>query len=1183
MKRLASLTLVLAIGSIAHAQYVPLRSGVVHQPNNPFPLTCTYGQSPAVFVESTGCSWFCGSGGIYTAAPCGGVSSGTPPGVDGDVPFNDNGAYGVHSGFHINKSTGVVSASGFAGPLAGNANTATNLSSDLPFDRLTQGSALSLLGVAGNATADHASIAAASDFCIYRRNGTVIGCGSINLASANAVGSSILPAANIDSAIARLSQLGAIYQAIDANDLAQIAALNDCGSVDGKIIKIAGGVWVCGDDATTGGGAVTGSGVNLRVSYWTGTNSTGSDALFTFDPVTHTLTVTNLVGALSGNATTASSCAALSAGLTGVVTSAGTGNLVTSWNDSEIAALAGTVSAADRLAYFTGPGAAAVTVLTAFARTVLDDIDAPTFRTTIGLGSVDNTSDATKNSATATLQNKTIDGGDSGVTTVRAALANVIRNRTHNTDCTLLTDGQQGEQCIDEDDGKVWGCIPTAGLCDTPAEWKRVDSASTGGTVTGSGTPAANELVGYTDTTGLAIKPSGITKTSNDYTFPGGVLSTCTPGSADCGFRIPSNTAEPNAPSTAGEVILYPFADEWWIKDSGDGTTARKVLDSGNFAGDFACPSESAACFVTTTAKATERAAAATLTNKTVDAGAAGAGTTRPSGGNIIKHLTHATDCRTMTGITQGEQCIDLDDGKTWNCITTDGNCDTSGEWARVDASGGSGLTAGLIHENIASPGASTARVLMRTTEAINIDSIYAALTGTTSSTWDLLFARAADASTVGQVIGTDAVTSSTAGVSVTATNPVIPKDAYLWYKASAVSGTPTNLFVQIAYSAATAAQCNDGVDNDGVNGIDYPADSGCSSATDNTEATPDTTAPEAIADLAASSPTSSSCVLNWTAPHEDGASGGNVASYDCRVCTQATCSTTMDNTEYASATALTGEPTPSTAGSAQSPSFTASGLSASTAYVFACKSNDEVPNTSAVSNSATCTTSASTNANLLNETFNPTGYDLSWTESNGAANINEDFATNPPITSVTGFTTQCLKVTQTGSTRTSAWSNLSAAQTSGTVYARTYFYLDPTNLPDGVYTDIFELNSQTVTTFTDSSGSGPRITLAQAAGVYSLKFCLGGGCAASTQTITASTGYRVEFSATISSVSGGVVTVSAYEFRVNGSTVATGSGTFNDATNTGIGRLIVGVDQNDNATVYFDAAAVGNVTWIGP
>jgi hypothetical protein len=122
-----------------------------------------------------------------------------------------------------------------------------------------------------------------------------------------------------------------------------------------------------------------------------------------------------------------------------------------------------------------------------------------------------------------------------------------------------------------------------------------------------------------------------------------------------------------------------------------------------------------------------------------------------------------------------------------------------------------------------------------------------------------------------------------------------------------------------------------------------------------------DSTAPEAIADLAASAPTASACTLGWTAPHEDGAYGGAVSSYDCRVCSQAVCTTNptvMDDTEYGTATTLTGEPaSPASPGGAES--FSAGGLSASTAYVFGCKSSDGT-NASAISTqSGTCTTAA--------------------------------------------------------------------------------------------------------------------------------------------------------------------------------------------------------------------------------
>lgn len=77
--------------------------------------------------------------------------------------------------------------------LSGSNNTFTNIplatavTGDLPYANIAQGSALSVLGVTGNAGADVASIVAANNDEVLRRSGTSVAFGAINLASTSAV------------------------------------------------------------------------------------------------------------------------------------------------------------------------------------------------------------------------------------------------------------------------------------------------------------------------------------------------------------------------------------------------------------------------------------------------------------------------------------------------------------------------------------------------------------------------------------------------------------------------------------------------------------------------------------------------------------------------------------------------------------------------------------------------------------------------------------------------------------------------------------------------------------------------------------------------------------------------------------------------------------------------------------
>lgn len=145
--------------------------------------------------------------------------------------------------------------------------------------------------------------------------------------------------------------------------------------------------------------------------------------------------------------------------------------------------------------------------------------------------------------------------------------------------------------------------------------------------------------------------------------------------------------------------------------------------------------------------------------------------------------------------------------------------------------------------------------------------------------------------------------------------------------------------------------------------------------ATETTGST-DVTPPAAVADLVASSPTTTTIDLDWTAPGDDN-NTGTATSYDIRYSTA-----TITEANWAAATQVTGEPIPSIAGTPES--MTVTGLNYGTTYYFAIKTSDEVPNESAISNVTSATTTTPPPIIIFDETFPNT--DAAWNGSGDTA-----------------------------------------------------------------------------------------------------------------------------------------------------------------------------------------------------
>lgn len=106
---------------------------------------------------------------------------------------------------------------------------------------------------------------------------------------------------------------------------------------------------------------------------------------------------------------------------------------------------------------------------------------------------------------------------------------------------------------------------------------------------------------------------------------------------------------------------------------------------------------------------------------------------------------------------------------------------------------------------------------------------------------------------------------------------------------------------------------------------------------------------PAAVADLSITDVAATSISLRWTAPGDDG-NTGTASQYDIRYAIEPITDSNWDD-----AVQVGGETSPKSAGSTER--FTVTGLSPGTAYYWAIKTADEVPNWSALSNVASGST----------------------------------------------------------------------------------------------------------------------------------------------------------------------------------------------------------------------------------
>ena len=280
------------------------------------------------------------------------------------------------------------------------------------------------LGTADNPQFATVEIGHSSDTTLSRVSSGVAAIEGSNILLASGLGSITQPhdATLTDLAGATLSQGDILYQ--NATNLVNLPA-----GTSGQFLKTQGAganpVW-----ATIAGGGDMLSANNLSDVANAATSATNL-GLGTGD--SPQFTGVN-VGHASDTTITRASAGVIAVEGSNVLLASNLGSSVQAY-DSELNALAGLSSAANKLPYFTGSGTAALTDFTAAGRALVDDASASDQRTTLGLGSSDNPEFAT------------IELGAASDTTLSRVSAGTIAVEGNNV-LTSATGIAQGKQTI---------------------------------------------------------------------------------------------------------------------------------------------------------------------------------------------------------------------------------------------------------------------------------------------------------------------------------------------------------------------------------------------------------------------------------------------------------------------------------------------------------------------------------------------------------------------------------------------------------------------------------------------------------------------------------------------------------------------------------------------------------------